>query len=57
MKREVAVEYFGYSLNEIIERIDEFNLYSDIHYEAFGRDINRNASGGFTSKGYIEKAN
>ena len=28
-----AVEYFGYSLNEVIERVDEFNLYRDIHDE------------------------
>ena len=79
-----AVEYFGYSLKEVIERIDDFVLYSDIHdeydlgyywavesgcyevdtnnplsryidYEAFGRDINLETSGGFTSKGYIEE--
>ena len=79
-----AVECFGYSINEVIERIDDFHLYSDIHdeydlgyywavesgcyeldfnnplsryidYEAFGRDINFETSGGFTSKGYIEE--
>ena len=79
-----AVECFGYELKEVIERIDEFNLYSDISneydlgyywavesgcyevddknplsryidYEAFGRDINLETSGGFTSKGYIEE--
>lgn len=81
-----AVECFGYSLNEVLERIDEFNLYSDINdeydlgyywavesgcyevdaknplsryidYEAFGRDINLETSGGFTSYGYIEETN
>lgn len=83
-KAAAAVECFGYSLNEVIERIDEFNLYSNIRdeydlgyywavesgcyevdsnnplscyidYEAFGRDINLETSGGFTTKGYIEE--
>ncbi len=79
-----AVEYFGYDLKDVIERIDEFNLYPDVNdeydlgyywavesgcyeiddknplmryidFKAFGRDINLETSGGFTSKGYIEE--
>lgn len=81
-KVQAAMEYFGYNLEEAIERLDNFVLYEGVKtledlgrywaeqqnlfegnefleyyfdFEAYGRDLDINISGGFSSFGYIEE--
>src|SRR5690606_31161695 len=81
-KAQAVMEYFGYDLEEVLERLDNFILYEDVEtledlgrywadvmdlfkgkeffetyfdFERYGRDIDINSSGGFTSFGYIEE--
>ena len=81
-KAQAAMEYFGYNLEEALERLDYLVLYEGVetledlgHYwtevmglfkeneflegyfdfEKYGRDIDINSTGGFTSFGYIEE--
>lgn len=81
-KAQAAMEYFGYDLEEVLERLDNFALYEGVKtleelgrywaevmdlfkgkeffenyfdFERYGRDIDINSAGGFTSFGYIEE--
>ena len=81
-KIQACMEYFGYDLEEALERLDNFALYEGVetledlgHYwtevmdlfkgseffeqyfdfEAYGRDIDINSTGGFSTFGYIEE--
>ena len=81
-KVQASMEYFGYNLEEALERLDNLILYEDVEtledlgrywaelmdlfkgneflegyfdYERYGRDLDLNSTGGFSTFGYIEE--
>jgi len=81
-KIQASMEYFGYNLEEALERLDNLVLYEGVEtledlgrywaevmdlfkgkeffenyfdFERYGRDIDINGTGGFSSFGYIEE--